>query len=57
MVKKILVLTGIILSVFVGSALAGKGEIVFVETAVDIQPVGKAVVAYSDELNLSRSTI
>ena len=47
MVKKILVLTGIILAVFAGPALAGKGEIVFVETHVDLQATGKAVVAYA----------
>ena len=47
MIKKIILFVLIFLSFFTVFAFAGKGEIPFVETQVDLQATGKAVVAYT----------
>lgn len=57
MPKKILLSVFMILSFFTVFAFVGKGDIVFVETEVDLQPTGAAVVAYTVQYRVLSGTL
>ncbi len=57
MINKIMVLAAVLVCLGETPALAGKGEIVFVETQVDLSSTGAAVVAYTVQYRVISGTM